>query len=527
MYRLVVVDDEQTIRRGMCNYIDWNAMGFEVAADFEDGKETIEYIENHPVDVVLTDIEMAEVSGLELARYIWQEKLPIKVVILSGYKEFEYARKAIEYDVEHYLLKPIRMDEMQQVFSKIRTQLDEGRRQEAQEYEKVKEFNELLPELQEQFWVSLLVGGLRYRENIIKKKELLSLEFDVSAPCAIIDVSMAISQDTCQMYYQQRDNRYNLLNNIFGMGSQGLNYHPVYLSADTLKVIVTAVHPLTVAEFEEILSGELQHKKEEVSMLLTVEIETCVSEIFNSVEALAERKYTMQMHVQEKVGEKIRLVPEDYERLQQKYRLLMEMINDGDLEELKNLVENLFFEFRKFPLDELKQLLVDMFSMLSHKYMKISMELWQDVKVYMDYQQIMKAPDRKTLKEICLEKLGQINQQMEGHQNQVSKSVVDKAVKYMKEHYNEDISLEMLADQYYLNPAYFSRMFRKYKGVTFTDYLIELRMRKAQELLLQGKYKIYEVSQMVGYKSDKYFYRVFKQYTHLSPTEYCRNRNIT
>ena len=155
------------------------------------------------------------------------------------------------------------------------------------------------------------------------------------------------------------------------------------------------------------------------------------------------------------------------------------------------------------------------------------MELWQDVKVYMDYQQIMKAPDRKTLKEICLEKLGQINQQMEGHQNQVSKSVVDKAVKYMKEHYNEDISLEMLADQYYLNPAYFSRMFRKYKGVTFTDYLIELRMRKAQELLLQGKYKIYEVSQMVGYKSDKYFYRVFKQYTHLSPTEYCRNRNIT
>ena len=161
MYRLVVVDDEQAIRRGMCNYIDWNAMDFEVVADFEDGKETIEYLNEHPVDVVLTDIEMAEVSGLELAKYIWQNKLPVKVVILSGYKEFEYARKAIEYNVEHYLLKPIRMDEMQNVFGKIKTELAEQKQLSEKEQEKAKDFKELLPELQEQFWVSLLVGGHR------------------------------------------------------------------------------------------------------------------------------------------------------------------------------------------------------------------------------------------------------------------------------------------------------------------------------------------------------------------------------
>lgn len=112
MYQLVIVDDEYTIRTGMCNYIDWEAMGFSVAADFEDGKETIAYLEDHHTDVVLTDIEMAEVSGLELARYIKERQLPCKVIILSGYREFEYARKAIEYGVEHYILKPIRMDEL-------------------------------------------------------------------------------------------------------------------------------------------------------------------------------------------------------------------------------------------------------------------------------------------------------------------------------------------------------------------------------------------------------------------------------
>ena len=125
MYKLVVVDDEKAIRKGICKYIDWESMGFEVVADFEDGKETIDYIKNNEVDVVLTDIEMAEVSGLELARYIHENNLLLKTVIISGYKEFEYARKAVEYGVEHYLLKPVRLEEVSQVFAKIKNELDE------------------------------------------------------------------------------------------------------------------------------------------------------------------------------------------------------------------------------------------------------------------------------------------------------------------------------------------------------------------------------------------------------------------
>lgn len=526
MYRLVVVDDEQAIRKGMCNYIAWDVMGFQVDADFEDGKETIEYLKDHQVDVLMTDIEMAEVSGLELARYVWENHLPVKVVILSGYREFEYARKAIEYNVEHYLLKPIRIDELQQVFGKIKKQLDESRQQQEKQNDREREFQEFLPELQEQFWISLLVGGLRYKEKIMQKKELLCLDFDLDKPCAIVDVTMEINPDMSQMYYQQRDNRYNLLNNIFGADDQRLNYHPVYLTSDILKVIVTTHEEMSLEEFQNCLTEQLQKKKEAVSMLLTLEMGVSVEEFFSNMLDLAEHKYSLQMHVKEKDGEKIRLVQEDHDRLQQKYRLLMQTIDDSDFDALEGLVESLFFEFRKFPLEELKRFLVDMFSMLSRKFMKMSTELWQDVKAYMDYQQIMAAEDKKAVKHICLEMLRKTNLIMESHQNQVTRSVVDRAMQYMREHYNEELSLEILADHYYLNPTYFSRIFRQYAGETFTDYLMELRMTKAQELLLMGKYRIYEVSQMVGYKSDKYFCRAFKQYTKLSPTEYCRNRNV-
>ncbi len=574
MYQLVIVDDEYTIRTGMCNYIDWEAMGFSVAADFEDGKETIAYLEDHHTDVVLTDIEMAEVSGLELARYIKERQLPCKVIILSGYREFEYARKAIEYGVEHYILKPIRMDELQGVFADVKGKLDESSRMREQRIGKEKEFREILPELQEQFWVSILVGGMRGQDSILRKKELLSLDFSMQSPCAVVNVSLGMNPDANAMYYQQRDNRYNLLNNIFGVNNQGLSYYPVYLSPDVLKVIVTASEVYTKEEFEKRLFEQLDQKKEAVEALLTLQMDVVVEAQFQTITDLAQYRYSLQAHVQEndaKNARRIRLVQEDYDRLQQKYRLLMEMISDGDFESLEELVENLIYEFRSFPLDQVKQFMIDMFSMLSNRMMKMggsdgdfeSLEelvenliyefrsfpldqvkqfmidmfsmlsnrmmkmggsFWQDVKEILDYQKIMTASDKKVMKEVCLHMLGQVIGVMEKRQSEVSRNIIERAAEYMKQNFDRALSLESLADQYFLNPTYFSRMFRQYMGVTFTDYLIELRMERAKELLCQGKYKVYEVSSKVGYTSDKYFCRVFKQYTGQSPTEYSRSR---
>lgn len=527
MYQLVIVDDEYTIRTGMCNYIDWEPMGFSVAADFEDGKETIEYLEHHPVDVVLTDIEMAEVSGLELARYIKEHQLPCKVIILSGYREFEYARKAIEYDVEHYILKPIRMDELQKVFANVKEKLDESKRMREQRIGREKEFQEILPELQEQFWVSILVGGMRCRDSILRKKELLSLDFSMHAPCAVVNVTLEMNPDANAMYYQQRDNRYNLLNNIFGVHNQGLSYYPVYLSADVLKVIAAASGECTMEEFDEKLAVQLEQKKDAVEALLTLHMEASVEARFQTITDLAQYRYSLQAHVQDNDAgytKHIRLVQEDYDRLQQKYRLLMEMISDGDFESLEELVENLIYEFRSFPLEQVKQFMVDMFSMLSSRMMKMGGSFWKDVKEILDYQKIMAASNKKIMKEVCLDMLGQVISVMEKRQSEVSRSIIDRAAEYMKQNFAGALSLESLADQYFLNPTYFSRMFRQYMGVTFTDYLIELRMERAKELLRQGRYKVYEVSSKVGYTSDKYFCRVFKQYTGQSPTEYSRSQ---
>lgn len=124
MYRLVIADDEIYIRNGLAQMIDWKTLGFELADMFEDGKELIEYVEKQDVDVVFTDVEMFEVSGLEVAGWIALNRPDIMVVMLSGYKEFDYVKEAIAANVFDYILKPINPEEIVRVFGKIKERLD-------------------------------------------------------------------------------------------------------------------------------------------------------------------------------------------------------------------------------------------------------------------------------------------------------------------------------------------------------------------------------------------------------------------
>lgn len=126
MYRVIIADDEALIRAGLFYRNDWSAMGFEVAAMLEDGSDVLKFLETQRADVILTDICMYQVSGLEVAGII-REKYPwMKVVLLSGYREFEYAKEAIRCGVYDYLLKPIDYDMLRTVFGKIKKELDEA-----------------------------------------------------------------------------------------------------------------------------------------------------------------------------------------------------------------------------------------------------------------------------------------------------------------------------------------------------------------------------------------------------------------
>lgn len=124
MYKMIIVDDEAEIRFGLKNYFPWNELGFEVVHACANGKEALEYIDNHPVNLVLTDIRMPGMDGIELARKLHERKSDFYIIFLSGYKDFHYAKEALKYGVKDYIVKPGKFEEIQEVFTIAKGKLD-------------------------------------------------------------------------------------------------------------------------------------------------------------------------------------------------------------------------------------------------------------------------------------------------------------------------------------------------------------------------------------------------------------------
>jgi len=470
---------------------------------------------------------MAQVSGLKLASYIYSNKIPVKVVILSGYKEFEYARQAIEYNVEHYLLKPIRMEEVQKVFGKIKNELDESKITEESFLSKQRKFEDLLIELQEQFWVSLLVGGISEEKQIVKKSKLLNVNIELDKPCAILDVKLKENAGDYFLHYENMNKR-NLIHNVF-VGddiSENISYYPTYLLSNVIKVIAVTRQEESKSDFYERLKLQLEEKYNSVLKLLKVEVIITVEKVFTNIMEMENCKDTFQMHMEQKSKECTQLLPKDYKLLMEKYKSLMGIINDGDFDELGRVMDEVFRQFGNLPIEHMKQFAVGVFSMVSNRFMKMGDNMWISLNQKVSYQKILDSESINVLKIICKRSLIEIINIISEKQNNISKSVIEQAIDYMKKHYGDELSLEYIADRFFLNQSYFSRLFKQYTGATFTDYLIQLRMEKAKELILIGKYRVYEISTIVGYKSEKYFFSIFKRYTGSSPAEYYRGRAI-
>jgi len=139
-YKMIIVDDEAEIRDALCHYFPWEELGFTIVGQFDHGKQALDYIMNHTPHVVFSDIKMPVMSGLELAKELHAMNLHTKIVLLSGYAEFEFAKQAMVYGVRDYLLKPAKYKELIEVFSRIKDEIDrqlESKKSPAQEIEKM------------------------------------------------------------------------------------------------------------------------------------------------------------------------------------------------------------------------------------------------------------------------------------------------------------------------------------------------------------------------------------------------------
>jgi two-component system response regulator YesN len=413
-YRLLIVDDEQEVREILSEIVDWDSLGFEVVQTLKDGREAIAYLKEHVVEAVLTDIKMTFESGIDIAQYINDQRLPVKVVLLSGYQEFQLAREAIRYNVSDYLLKPTDLDELYRVFQKLKKELDSGT-QDEQIWRKHKNL----------FTSYLLFHSDAASDEIAKQVEQLNAGIrPLRDPCALLEITVA-KEDESDV------SRVDISNSKLSLAKMMANQFPAWfmLIDDREQTPFYAVLFMT-------LDDNLNNSRLEI--------------------LLDRLKHSMQ-------------------------RL--------------NGIMALQIQFRSFNwFDNLTLLLAE----------------------YRRRDQGSVSPDQVGMGD---ERSDDGSKRSVAQQSS-GKWAVRHAIVYIDENYMKNLSLDLVASQIHLNPVYFGHLFKNETSKNFSDYLVEVRLKHAKQLLQATPLKIYEICERVGYKDIKYFYKLFKKHVGVTPSEY-------
>lgn len=414
MYSVIIADDEELIRRGLKNFIPWEELGFRVVAEFEDGLPLIEYLKEHPVDLIFSDIRMIHSGGLDVARYVYENVPNTIVCLISGYKDFEYAKKAMKYNVAHYIIKPTDIEEITEIVKELKTKIEEHK----QLREQSANYPELLEIAERQFLTDIFTGRFKNREALNEHAKTLHIENSQAFYCPFWITSPDYPAYIQNKWRYGKERFFTAICNFVYNNNQTFKIQNIIMSGEEFLFVAISPKADSAATFQKQLEEYLAVVRNNIKQMLDLNVEYQVNRVFQN---------------------------------------------------LSSFVDYLFYP------------------------------------VQADTNTQHTAKNSPSVREDSAD------------------MIISRAKEYIQANYTKDISLEDVASHVFLNSAYFSRFFKKHTNKTFSEYLIHMKIEKAIQLIQENKYKIYEISDMLGYKNSKYFAYQFKQTTGVAPTEYIEN----
>ena len=282
MYSVIIIDDEKTLREGLGWFITTEKKNFSVAGEFDDGVTAIEFLKNNRADVIITDIRMSKVSGLDVVKYIRENNIKTKIIIISGYKEFEYVQTAIKYNVDYYLTKPTRYSELSEIFSLIEADfIKEQQLKDKQEHEK---------ELRD-FIVFEFISDIYYKtisEEVFKKK-LSLIDNDFSLRDSSYIVIQGIIEDyekfLLQKYSYGSEDFISAINNMIFQLTQEKNvtYYPLSFNKGVFCYVLFSNNSGTNENFIDIVNDVILKIKKNIYELFGLKNNIGILNCYNSL----------------------------------------------------------------------------------------------------------------------------------------------------------------------------------------------------------------------------------------------------
>lgn len=490
MLRVLIIDDEPTVRTGLKAIIDWNSLGYEVAGEAADGHEGLNKLLELNPDLCITDIRMPGLYGTKMLEQARKGGFGGKVIVLTGYSDFEYARSAIETGVSSFQLKPIDEDDLCDALVKVREVI-------LSEKKNLEELYSGMQVICEKQLTDLICGRLKADSINLEGLNLLDSEYRIA-----VITSQQCDMDVKALFSNEKEMRCICIDDLWIVLVQGKEskrfftimtiacrkYSGLFVTVgrkchipDDLSLSYTDAKNIQRQSFFYRQTGNIV-VWEDVQGDFTGEVRLDSIDISDYIEAF----YTyIEIGQEELLHRKMQAFESECRSLG---------MRPG---QFAGVISNIF---------------IRVCDMLSQNY--------QNIEFPEDGQVIRNIYEKQGLHEIIKYILDGFMCFMQQIGNNSHDNIAKRLCMYIEANYAKDLKLEALSKIFCYNSSYLGRIFRTYTGESFNSYLDHVRIRKAKEMLGEGKYKVYEISQKVGYKNIDYFYRKFKYYVGQKPKEY-------
>lgn len=537
MYKIIFIDDEILIREAVLKNTPWKEAGFEISGTAGNGKEAIELINKVHPHVVLTDIRMPVMDGLELAKYIHENYPDIKVMILSGHDEFEYAKRALKYGVSEYILKPITAEELKEELIKIRQKLDES----ISEREKVlkiqRAYEENMPFLRD-----LYLNKLLDRNGFFGDWREQFSHFKITYLGGFTSVCMVALEDASAFFLRYPDTQRDLVDfAIYNISHEICeNRESIYclrnMNDKTIMIFTAGTEEALqrlIRDIGERIIYELARCMDiKVSIVIgknvTDPVEWCLS--YDNAKQAEEFRFLLDdctfvygldfvpSHAVG-VGRTVK-TPVWTERL-------VLLIKTNQTAEIAKACAELFKEIksnrpdRKSVYVHVQNLVLSIIITLEENDLLTREEYEKDVAFinHLNEYEHLKDVEEAFLK-LCLS----LAEGIAGNRESDNKKLAVLALDYIEKNYhNPDISLNAVCEYLSVSMSYFSTIFKAHTGETYVEAVTRVRVDKAKHLLSTTNMKNYEIAEAIGITDPHYFSTIFKKQTGMTPGEYVKS----
>ena len=531
LYRIILVDDEEEVRKGIIRKIDWEALGFQVVGDAENGQDALEKIEQLEPDVVMTDIRMPYMDGLTLTSWIRQKYPSVKVLIFSGFDDFEYAQKAIKLNVTEYILKPVNVEELTRILNRVRENLDQEIEQ-RRDVDRLREsYLSSLPILRELFLNDMVRGNMP-AENIRQKLEEYKIDILGAEKwlTAVINVENEASEETGLTLHQEKELIPISVKSLLEDNLKDYCRFMAFNSAVGVTLIAAVDGERKQTSLIDLLGDICKEIKRILQVTVTIgigyfsrELEQLPAAYQSAVDALGYREIvgtgkTIYINDMEPVSRgKLQLETRDEADL-------IAVVKFGTREKIEAAAKNFAarMEGARVHMRQLQVYQMSIINCLIRLMQQQDLELGTMFGTDEMYGKVIYGNMKPEEFASVITEVGcRMNEAMNRERDKTAKKVILEAKQYILDHYQDpELSVDVMCRQLHMSPAYFSTVFKRETGQTYIAYLTEVRLDKAVELLNTTDDKTYVIAQKVGFQEQNYFSYVFKKRFGISPTKF-------